>query len=237
MQGVCKLIAAAAIALFASTMARAEAAPQFLGLVASDGLPTPMRCRDGACTALLASFCLQQARDATGGRPRLHARARWRLDPDRRPGPTAAPIVTSAMPAAGSEPSSRASANRQRLHSALDCRPPAEYEEILPGLRWRYCRLQSQSRRTAPDSHASATGCSPIADKSRSEEMNSADIVGLEGKVALVTGATSGIGQACAKQMSWLRARLMLTGRDIERRPIAYRGDQGRRRGGEFRRR
>jgi hypothetical protein len=64
MQGVCKLIAAAAIALFASTMGRAEAAPQILGLVASDGLPTPMRCRDGACTALLASFCLQQARDA-----------------------------------------------------------------------------------------------------------------------------------------------------------------------------
>jgi hypothetical protein len=64
MQGVCKLIAAAAIALFAFTMGHAEAAPQILGLVASDGLPTPMRCRDGACTALLASFCLQQARDA-----------------------------------------------------------------------------------------------------------------------------------------------------------------------------
>jgi 2,3-dihydro-2,3-dihydroxybenzoate dehydrogenase len=47
--------------------------------------------------------------------------------------------------------------------------------------------------------------------------MDSADIVGLEGKVALVTGATSGIGQACAKQMARLRARLMLTGRDIER--------------------
>src|SRR4029077_9675656 len=61
---VCTPTAAAAIALFASSMGRAEAAPQILGLVASDGLPTPMRCRGDACTALLASFCLQEAREA-----------------------------------------------------------------------------------------------------------------------------------------------------------------------------
>jgi hypothetical protein len=66
MQRFCKLIAAAATALFASTMGRAEAAAHILGLVASDGLPKPMSCRDGACTALLASFCLQEAR----GHPR-----------------------------------------------------------------------------------------------------------------------------------------------------------------------
>lgn len=54
----------ATIAVFALAMGRAEAAPQILGLVASNGLPTPMRCRDGACTAFLASFCLQEARAA-----------------------------------------------------------------------------------------------------------------------------------------------------------------------------
>jgi hypothetical protein len=59
-----KFIAAAAIALSALVMGRAEAAPQILGLVASDGLPMPMRCRDGICTAFLASFCLQEARAA-----------------------------------------------------------------------------------------------------------------------------------------------------------------------------
>jgi len=57
-------VSAAAIIVFTLTMGRAEAAPQILGLVASAGLPTPMRCRDGVCTALLASFCLQEARDA-----------------------------------------------------------------------------------------------------------------------------------------------------------------------------
>ncbi len=42
----------------------AEAAPQILGLVASNGLPTPLACHDGFCSANLASFCLQEAREA-----------------------------------------------------------------------------------------------------------------------------------------------------------------------------
>lgn len=58
------LVLATALVLLALTAGRAQAAPQILGLVASDGMPTPMRCRDGACTAFLASFCLQEARDA-----------------------------------------------------------------------------------------------------------------------------------------------------------------------------
>ena len=47
--------------------------------------------------------------------------------------------------------------------------------------------------------------------------MEAANIVELKEKVALVTGATSGIGLACAKQMAGLGARLVLTGRDMER--------------------
>jgi hypothetical protein len=47
---------------------RAEAAPQILGLVASNGMPTPLDCQGGVCAGYLASFCLQEARDApTGG--------------------------------------------------------------------------------------------------------------------------------------------------------------------------
>ena len=55
---------AVAIATLSFATPRAEAAPQILGLVASNGLPVPMRCEAGDCTALLASFCLQEARDA-----------------------------------------------------------------------------------------------------------------------------------------------------------------------------
>ncbi len=43
---------------------RAEAAPQILGIVASNGLPTPLRCEAGYCSAYLASFCLQEGRYA-----------------------------------------------------------------------------------------------------------------------------------------------------------------------------
>ena len=42
----------------------AKAAPQILGLVASNGLPTPLACSQGYCSAFLASFCLQEAREA-----------------------------------------------------------------------------------------------------------------------------------------------------------------------------
>ncbi len=59
-----KILLAGAIAALSLLSARAEAAPQILGLVASNGLPTPMRCEGGDCTALLASFCLQEARPA-----------------------------------------------------------------------------------------------------------------------------------------------------------------------------
>jgi hypothetical protein len=115
-------------------MGRAEAAPQILGLVASDGLPTPMRCRDGACTALLASFCLQQARDAPAD------------GQDYMPGPAGGLTLIAARPDgsayrevgnAGGRIGTfiQGVCNRQRLHSALDCRLPAEYEQILPRLK------------------------------------------------------------------------------------------------------
>jgi hypothetical protein len=41
---------------------RAEAAPQVLGLVASNGVPTPLRCEDGQCSGFVNSFCLQFSR-------------------------------------------------------------------------------------------------------------------------------------------------------------------------------
>ena len=44
--------------------ANAVAAPQILGIVASNGLPTPLQCQDRYCSAYLASFCLQAARYA-----------------------------------------------------------------------------------------------------------------------------------------------------------------------------
>jgi len=43
---------------------QAEAAPQILGLMASNGMPMPLHCRDGLCTGSFASFCLQEAREA-----------------------------------------------------------------------------------------------------------------------------------------------------------------------------
>jgi hypothetical protein len=56
--------------LFASALATAgafaatsaEAAPQVLGLVASNGYATPLACAEGDCSAILSSFCLQQVR-------------------------------------------------------------------------------------------------------------------------------------------------------------------------------
>ena len=59
-----KILFAGALAALSFASSRAEAAPQILGLVASNGLPVPMRCEGGDCTALLASFCLQESRPA-----------------------------------------------------------------------------------------------------------------------------------------------------------------------------
>jgi hypothetical protein len=51
------LLTALSMLVFAAQ--RAEAAPQILGLVASNGVPTPLRCEDGRCSGLVSSFCLQ----------------------------------------------------------------------------------------------------------------------------------------------------------------------------------
>ena len=40
----------------------AEAAPQILGLVASNGVPTPLSCENGLCSGFVSSFCLQAGR-------------------------------------------------------------------------------------------------------------------------------------------------------------------------------
>ncbi len=61
---ISKILFAAIVAALSLAASRAEAAPQILGLVASNGIPTPMRCDASGCTALLASFCLQEAREA-----------------------------------------------------------------------------------------------------------------------------------------------------------------------------
>jgi hypothetical protein len=52
------------LALAGLGIGRAEAASQVLGLVASNGLPTPLHCEDGVCSGHFSSFCLQEARPA-----------------------------------------------------------------------------------------------------------------------------------------------------------------------------
>lgn len=65
-----RTIAALSVALAATTFAtsdiRAET-PQALGLVAT-AEPTPMRCRDGLCTAYLSAFCLEEHRKSPQSR-------------------------------------------------------------------------------------------------------------------------------------------------------------------------
>lgn len=56
------LFALTAIAATAIPVAGASAATQVLGLVASNGAPTPLACVDGQCSAQFSSFCLQQNR-------------------------------------------------------------------------------------------------------------------------------------------------------------------------------
>src|SRR5690242_10447136 len=57
----------------------AQAAPQILGIVASNGLPTPLSCADGYCSAYLASFCLQEARYAPNSGSEYHLAPGGRL--------------------------------------------------------------------------------------------------------------------------------------------------------------
>jgi hypothetical protein len=57
----------------------AQAAPQILGIVASNGLPTPLRCAQGYCSAYLASFCLQEARYAPNSGSEYHLAPGGRL--------------------------------------------------------------------------------------------------------------------------------------------------------------
>jgi hypothetical protein len=50
------------LALAALMAERVEAASQILGLIASNGVPTPLRCEDGVCQGFFSSFCLQRER-------------------------------------------------------------------------------------------------------------------------------------------------------------------------------
>lgn len=54
----------ACCAALALPAAPALAASQVLGLVASNGLPTPLRCVDGTCSGHVSAFCLQEQRPA-----------------------------------------------------------------------------------------------------------------------------------------------------------------------------
>lgn len=56
------LMAAALFAAVATLSGPARAAPQILGLVASNGAPTPLNCDSGDCVGHFSSFCLQQVR-------------------------------------------------------------------------------------------------------------------------------------------------------------------------------
>jgi hypothetical protein len=58
------LLASAFVALGAFAAPNGQAASQILGLVASNGLPTPLQCQDGSCSGHFSSFCLQEARPA-----------------------------------------------------------------------------------------------------------------------------------------------------------------------------
>ncbi len=51
-------------AVLAFPASPAAAASQVLGLVASNGLPTPLRCVDGTCSGHVSAFCLQEQRAA-----------------------------------------------------------------------------------------------------------------------------------------------------------------------------
>jgi hypothetical protein len=56
---VCGMVPLIALSLLALAAQPAEAAPQILGLVASNGVPTPLRSENGVCSGFISSFCLQ----------------------------------------------------------------------------------------------------------------------------------------------------------------------------------
>ena len=58
------LFALSAIAVVAIPASGASAASQVLGLVASNGAPTPLTCVNSQCSAQFSTFCLQQNRPA-----------------------------------------------------------------------------------------------------------------------------------------------------------------------------
>jgi hypothetical protein len=58
------LIASLLFGIGAFAAPNSQAATQILGLVASNGLPTPLQCQDGSCSGHFSSFCLQEARPA-----------------------------------------------------------------------------------------------------------------------------------------------------------------------------
>jgi hypothetical protein len=58
------LLAAFTVAAVAFAAPGAFAAPQVLGLVASNGQSTPLACDGRTCSAHFSSFCLQQNRPA-----------------------------------------------------------------------------------------------------------------------------------------------------------------------------
>ncbi len=76
----------------------AEAAPQILGLIASNGHATPLDCDGGDCTAQLSAFCLQETRHPPSSATRYEV----------APGGDIALLVTTAdgrglrLPVAGS---------------------------------------------------------------------------------------------------------------------------------------
>ena len=81
------------IAAIAIPVSGASAASQVLGLVASNGTPTPLNCADGQCSAQFSTFCLQQSRPApsrgdgygVGGRRQPDLIARSTARPDAPP--------------------------------------------------------------------------------------------------------------------------------------------------------
>ncbi len=57
-------IAIAVAAWIGLASGQAQAASQILGIVASNGLPTPLHCEDGTCVGHFSTFCLQDNRPA-----------------------------------------------------------------------------------------------------------------------------------------------------------------------------